>query len=188
FGWRTLVEVDPEPATVMEGLNRQLSGPRERAEGVFASLLYVLMSPGGRLQLACAGHPQPLLLAGPRCDFVDVGVGPVLGVLDHPGWPVTEVTLPPGGTLVMFTDGLTEARRGLDFFGEDRVRDVVARDAAAPLEARVERLIDAARRHDDKGLRDDLVVLAIERIGRYAEEPAPPSGGGVGVPMPPIAL
>lgn len=192
FGWRTLVEVDPEPDTVMDGLNRQLSGSRERAEGVFASLLYVLMSPGGRLQLSCAGHPQPLLLAGPECGFVDVEAGPVLGVMDRPEWPVTEVTLPPGGTIMMFTDGLTEARRGLDFFGEDRIRDVVFANAGAPLEARVERLIDAARRHDDHDLRDDVVVLALERIGRFQEGPPPQGGnggnGGTGVPMPPVAL
>jgi serine phosphatase RsbU (regulator of sigma subunit) len=64
----------------------------------------------------------------------------------------------------MFTDGLTEARRGLDLFGEERVRELMARESAAPLEARVERLIDAARRHDEHGLRDDVVVVAVERV------------------------
>jgi serine phosphatase RsbU (regulator of sigma subunit)/CHASE3 domain sensor protein len=164
FGLKTLVGVDPDPTTVMTGLNRQLSGAIERAEGVFASLLYVLIAPDGHVQIACAGHPPPLLANGAQCDFVDLEPGPVLGFEDAPKWPVTEVTLPLHGTLLMFTDGLTEARRGLDLFGEERVRELMARESAAPLEARVERLIDAARRHDEHGLRDDVVVVAVERV------------------------
>jgi serine phosphatase RsbU (regulator of sigma subunit)/CHASE3 domain sensor protein len=163
FGLKTLVGVDPDPTTVMNGLNRQLSGPAERAEGVFASLLYVLLSPEGRAKIACAGHPPPLLMRGDHCDFVEVEPGPVLGFDDAPEWPVIEVDLPPLATLFMFTDGLTEARRGMDQFGEDRVRDVVARERTSALELRVERLIDAARRHDEKDLRDDVVVVAVER-------------------------
>lgn len=168
FGLKTLVGVDPDPTTVMTGLNRQLSGPDERSQGVFASLLYVLLAPDGRAQIACAGHPPPLLTRGEYCEFVDIEPGPVLGFDDAPDWPVTEVLLPPLGTLFMFTDGLTEARHGLDQFGEDRVRDVVARERAAALETRVERLIDAARRHDEEGLRDDVVVVAVERLAAPA--------------------
>lgn len=163
FGLKTLVGVDPDPTKVMTGLNRQLSGPEERAEGVFASLLYVLLTPDGRAQITSAGHPPPLLVRGDECDFVDLEPGPVLGFDDAPDWPVTEVTLPPQGALFMFTDGLTEARRDLDQFGEDGVREEVRRERASALELRVYRLIDAARRHDEKGLRDDVVVVAVER-------------------------
>jgi serine phosphatase RsbU (regulator of sigma subunit)/CHASE3 domain sensor protein len=163
FGLKTLVGVDPDPTTVMTGLNRQLSGPDERALGVFASLLYVLLSPDGRAQIACAGHPPPLLATRDGCDFIDVEPGPVLGFDDAPEWPVLDIVIPPQGTLYMFTDGLTEARREMDQFGEDRVRDVVAAERTAAVELRVERLIEAARRHDEKGLRDDVVVVAVER-------------------------
>lgn len=164
FGLKALIGVDPDPITVMTGLNRQLSGPAERALGVFASLLFVLLTPDGRVQITCAGHPPPLLAIGKECDFVDIEPGPVLGFDDASDWPVTEVVLPPLGALFMFTDGLTEARRGLEQFGEDGVREVVAQESAAPLEARVERLIDAARRYDEKGLRDDVAVVAVERV------------------------
>lgn len=166
FGLKTLVGVDPDPTVVMNGLNRQLSGAAEREQGVFASLLYVLLSPDGAAQIACAGHPPPLLAGRDRCEFVQVEPGPVLGFDDAPEWPVTHIDLPPLATLFMFTDGLTEARRGMDQFGEERVRDVVAREGASALELRVERLIDAARRHDEKDLRDDVVVVAAQRTQR----------------------
>jgi serine phosphatase RsbU (regulator of sigma subunit)/CHASE3 domain sensor protein len=175
FGWRTLVEVNPDPATVIHGLNRQLAGPRERSEGLFASLVYALLAPDGTMQIASAGHPPPVLLAE-RCRPLRMATGPVLGVMDDPRWPVVEVAVPPGATLVFFTDGLTEARRGTDFFGEERTCLLLEQERAAPLEARVERLIAAARRHDERGLRDDVVVLAVERSATQPDATARPGG------------
>ncbi len=64
-----------------------------------------------RARVLAAGHPLPVLL---RDDgrVVSVGIGgSVLGVLEAPEWPVAEFSLAPGDSLVLFTDGLLDARR-----------------------------------------------------------------------------
>ena len=64
---------------------------------------------------------------------------------------------------MLYTDGLIEARQGADTFGIERACEVLAAERRSAVELRVERLIDAARRHEDQSLRDDVVVVAIER-------------------------
>jgi serine phosphatase RsbU (regulator of sigma subunit) len=164
FGWRTLVSVNPDPAAVMAGLNTQMSSHEQRAEGIFASLIYLLLEPDGGVSFATAGHPSPLLLTRDGCREVRAGAtGPLLGVLDDAQWPVTRTELPVGGTLFLFTDGLVEARHESDVFGVERACEVLAREWNVALQLRVRRLIRAARRHEDDRLRDDVVVLAVER-------------------------
>ena len=189
FGWRTLVAVNPNPAAVLAALNVQMSNPDLRAEGLFASIVYVLIDPRGGVSVAPAGHPAPLLLTAEGCRIMEpTSVGPLLGIRDEVDWPVSHGFLPPGGTLVLYTDGLVEARRGgSDFFGADRACLVLEAERRSALEARVERLIDAARRHDDEHLRDDVVVLAVERPVPLS--PGSPNGRGHRnrVPAPPPA-
>ena len=84
-------------------------------------------------------------------------------MFDEAEWPVTHASLPPGATIVLYTDGLIEARQGADTFGVERACAVLAAERRSAVETRVERLIDAARRHEDQSLRDDVVVVAIER-------------------------
>lgn len=176
FGWRTLLAVDPTPATVLSALNRQLARPDIRAAGLFASLLHMVVAPDGVVEFALAGHPPPLRLGADGCVEVrPQGSGPLLGVMDDAEWPVSRVGLAPGDTLVAFTDGLVEARRtapgvdgahGLaDMFGVERACALLEQERRAAVQARVERLVDAARRHDGGRLRDDVVVLAVERMG-----------------------
>ena len=164
FGWRTLVAVNPNPAAVMAALNAQMARPDQRAEGLFASIIYMLIDPGGAVSFAPAGHPPPFILTATVCQPVEPLVsGPLLGVFDEADWPVTHTSLPPGGTIVLYTDGLIEARQGADTFGVERACAVLAAERRSALQLRVERLIDAARRHEDQSLRDDVVIVAIER-------------------------
>lgn len=175
FGWRTLVAVNPNPAAVLAALNHQMASSDYRAEGLFASIIYMLIDANGSVAFAPAGHPAPLLLTAAVCQPVEPLVtGPLLGVFDEAEWPVTHVSLPPGGTMVLYTDGLIEARRGADTFGVERACEALAAERRSAVELRVERLIAAARRHEDQSLRDDVVVLAVERpvaIGWAPPEP-----------------
>ncbi len=164
FGWRTLVSVNPNPAAVMAALNAQMAPPDQRAEGLFASIIYMLIDPGGCRQLR-AGRP-PAAASSPRASASRSSPcvsGPLLGVFDEAEWPVTHTSLPPGGTLVLYTDGLIEARQGADTFGVERACAALAAERRSALQLRVERLIEAARRHEDQSLRDDVVIVAIER-------------------------
>ena len=180
FGWRTLVAVNANPATVLAGLNAQMADPDGRAEGLFASILYMLIEPSGAIAFAPAGHPPPILLTAEACQPLEPLVaGPLLGVFDEAEWPVTHAALPPGGTLVLYTDGLIEARRGADTFGIERACEVLAAERRSALEQRIARVIAAARRHEDQRLRDDVVIVAVERPVPLPWAPSAPPVAGV---------
>lgn len=164
FGWRTLVAVNPNPAAVMAALNQQMANAELRAQGLFASMIYALVDIDGRVSYAPAGHPPPFLLTTASCrQLAPSRSGPLLGVFDEATWPVSHGRIPPGGTMFLYTDGLIEARHGSLTFGAERCCDVLERERRSALETRLERLVDAARRHEDESLRDDVVVLAVER-------------------------
>jgi serine phosphatase RsbU (regulator of sigma subunit)/CHASE3 domain sensor protein len=166
FGWRTMTAVDPDPAHVLTALNAQMARPELRLQGLFATVIYALIDRDGNGIFASAGHPSPLVLGRDQCiALVPAGSGPLLGAMDTADWPTTPFLLGPGETFVLYTDGLLEAGSADNLFGVDRARAVLFQERAAAVEARVERLIEAARRHDVGSLRDDVVVMALERGG-----------------------
>jgi serine phosphatase RsbU (regulator of sigma subunit)/CHASE3 domain sensor protein len=163
FGWRTMIAVDPEPDRVLLALNTQMSRPEVRRAGLFATVIYALVNPDGTGIFARAGHPAPVILTRDGCREIDaVPSGPLLGGMDDAEWPTATFALGKGDTLLLFTDGLLEAGNSDDMFGIDRVCDLLRQEGASAVEARLERLIEAARRHDAGSLRDDVVVMALE--------------------------
>ncbi len=163
FGWRTMIAVDPEPDRVLLALNTQMSRPEVRRAGLFATVIYALINPDGSGIFARAGHPAPVILTPGGCREVDdVPTGPLLGGMDDAEWPAASFALGRGDTLLLFTDGLLEAGTSDDMFGIERVLDLLWQERASAVEARLERLIEAARRHDAGSLRDDVVVMALE--------------------------
>lgn len=165
FGWRALVEVDPDPQRVLGVLNDLVVGPGEREQGIYASMCHCIVHPDGRAEVALAGHPRPVVMDGASGAPIEVEArGPILGLLDPPSWPVTTVTIPDGGLLVLYTDGLLEARQGDEIFGSARVVATLAEGLGMPLEARIAFLTERARRYDSGNLRDDVSVIAVQRV------------------------
>src|SRR4051812_47503939 len=112
-----------------------------------------------RLRWSSAGHPDAMLLLtdGTVIDLA-APVGPPLGI----GWPGRRVdglaTLPEGGTLLLFTDGLFE-RRGVPLDeGRAQVREILSRSADQGLEALCDRLLAEML---GEGVEDDVAVLAV---------------------------
>lgn len=176
FGWSALVEVDPDPHRVLTIMNTHIAEPHERDQGIFATMCHCIVHPDGRAQFALAGHPRPLLVSGDRALPVEVDArGPILGLLDDVEWPVTEVHMPMGAMLVIYTDGLVEARRGGEIFGWQRAADVLTSSPHRSLEARIAEVTEAARRYDEGNLRDDVAVLAVQRV-----PPRPTAGPPLG--------
>jgi len=91
--------------------------------------------------------------------------GPILGLLDEVDWPVTHITVPPDAMLVVFTDGLVEARRNDEIFGWQRAADALLATRYTGLEQRLAYLTEAAQRYDEGNLRDDVAVLAVQVTG-----------------------
>ena len=117
----------PHSCMVLERLDDAVSA--QQADGRYLTALFGFVSvrPGElTIDLALGGHPQPLVLrANGRIDNVGVE-GSALGLLPHPTLTATRIVLHPGDVLVAFSDGVTEARRGDQEYGEDRLRTLLA--------------------------------------------------------------
>jgi PAS domain S-box-containing protein len=113
-----------------------------------------------RIPILVAGHPPPLRLRAGTTDAVGAG-GPLLGAPDEHEWELTTVELGVGDQLILYTDGVTEARGKRNRFGERRLRQSVA-GAADPRAAvaAVESALDSFVAGEPE---DDAAVLAIMR-------------------------
>ncbi|MDY7089547.1 MAG: SpoIIE family protein phosphatase [Actinomycetota bacterium] len=129
-----------------------------------AILAYVLSTATGhRLQWANAGHPSPLLLAADGTVDTLPGRDILLGV---PGrWPRTNHTrtLPPGSTVLFFTDGLVETRTDLLDDRKRQLRDVLTGLTTAPLPALLDEVFTrlTGNKHED-----DVALLAVRVPGK----------------------
>jgi sigma-B regulation protein RsbU (phosphoserine phosphatase) len=115
-----------EPGEVLANLNRtMLLDAGERDIATFCTVLLAFATRTGkgfRVRLACAGHPAPLLIdATGRISEIAIE-GPPAGWFEDATFGETEVELEPGASLVMYTDGLIEARRQGQLVGIDAVR------------------------------------------------------------------
>jgi ketosteroid isomerase-like protein len=119
-----------DPAETLSRMNRHLSA--RQVESRFATLVYGVLSPDGRFVYANAGHNPPILVARRGVRRLTAG-GPILGVFDGAEFVPETLCLDDGDTLVMFTDGVTEARNtGGDEFGEERLMTRVVARAPSP--------------------------------------------------------
>jgi serine phosphatase RsbU (regulator of sigma subunit) len=157
FTLRAYLMDGDSPEAALEKSSRQFD---VSADGHIVTVLVGLGSwRTGELRLASAGHLPPVLLSGADADFVDLPVGPPLGA-GVSTYLSTGLTLPEGGTLFCYTDGLVE-RRGEDVAtGLDRLAGVVRGLATRPVSGLVQDTLQAM--HDDSSS-DDIAVLALRR-------------------------
>lgn len=150
------------PSKVLAAVNDILHSNAALAER-FATAAYASLRRRGetwRVSLCLAGHPHPLLR---RAD------GEVL-TLGEPGLPLglfpdaslrdRRVTLHPGDVLLLYTDGLTEARRGSEEFGMERVAQIMADTDPTSAEGLVARLHNEVTAFAEGG-RDDTALVAM---------------------------
>ena len=147
-------------------MNRILCG--NIAEGRFISFIYcVLDAVAGVVTYTNAGHYLPMLVrADGTSERLALG-GPVLGVIPGAEYSQGQVSLGPGDRLVLFTDGLTEARDEDDEeFGEERLLEAAIRNRACSAPALQARLADAVSSFTAGRLQDDatLIVLAADPV------------------------
>lgn len=150
-----------DPAQALEELNRQMSTVGRNEE--FISLcVAVFDTQAGTLRYASAGHPaawlwherevRPLRSTGP------------LVMLDPKGDYVSrEIRLDPNDLLLVYTDGLAEARNGDQLFGEERVANALRRDPGVSADVLCKSLLEAAIDFASGPITDDVAILAIRR-------------------------
>ncbi|GAA0988996.1 hypothetical protein GCM10009555_071950 [Acrocarpospora macrocephala] len=127
--------------------------PRE-----LATVVLLLVDPaGGEVLLCNAGHLPPLLIADGRAEYVPLP-GPLLGA-DLPRPDETAVLLPPGGALVLITDGLVERRDLGVLDGMARLRDLAA-VVEPDLNVFCDRLLNGLMPPDRE---DDVALVVLRR-------------------------
>jgi serine phosphatase RsbU (regulator of sigma subunit) len=75
-----------------------------------------------------------------------------------------EVPLTAGDVLLLYTDGLAEARSGGQIFGEERIAAIIRRDPGQDATIICKTLLEAARDFASEPLNDDVAILAVRRI------------------------
>jgi serine phosphatase RsbU (regulator of sigma subunit) len=122
--FRTQLDIDPSPASIISSLNRILC--RTGGSRSFFSSCYILLSPDGAFSAVVAGHPQILKIgAGKIRERIGRGSYP-LGIKNGVTWETLSGTLAPGERLLLHSDGLTEARNSQERdFGDAYVEAIV---------------------------------------------------------------
>jgi ketosteroid isomerase-like protein len=121
------------PAVTLSRINQRLAARNLHSR--FATLVYAVLSEDGRLTYANAGHNAPVLAGRDGVRRLSTG-GTILGAFADAAFEEETLQLHPEDMLVMFTDGVTEARSAEDQeFGEDRLlKSVTSSSGATPLE------------------------------------------------------
>jgi sigma-B regulation protein RsbU (phosphoserine phosphatase) len=152
------------PSRVADRLNRQF--PMERTRQYFTFVYGVLDGSRGQFRYVMAGHPAPVLVprAGPPVQLH--GGGLPIGMIEHAIFADETAILQPGDRLYFYTDGVTEALDASEQeFGGARLVAELDRLRDRPLRAGLELVATAVRDWSEGNLRDDVSILAVERIG-----------------------
>jgi serine phosphatase RsbU (regulator of sigma subunit) len=162
FVFRSLARLYPEPGAFLGAANDVVV--EEIGAGKFITMLYLTIDLGrGEVACASAGHPQPRLLdAGGAVSSLDAK-GLVLGIA--PGIEYSELRRPfePGASVVLYTDGLVEARRAGEMYGEERLDRVLAANHELPPEQLAAIALEECRRWVAGDLRDDCAIVVVRR-------------------------
>jgi sigma-B regulation protein RsbU (phosphoserine phosphatase) len=154
------------PARLLDAVNRVLCGNFQRG---FVTATYAWIDSGsGELVVANAGHPSPLLRRGRDGSVHEVGGhGPILGRFADADYKAETLFLEPGDRLILYTDGVTEARSAAgEQFGEDRLRSFLGRSEHTQLERLCDALLGELQRWSGDGthlsLEDDVTFVVVD--------------------------
>ncbi|MGZ4133174.1 MAG: SpoIIE family protein phosphatase, partial [Actinomycetota bacterium] len=175
---RALALQDVGPIRVMDALESFA----ERTTGAqLATVVYGELDPDtGEFRFCSAGHPPPLLEHEGEVQVLEGGRSPLLAVGGDGPRPDHVVRVPPGGTIVLYTDGLVERRSESFDRGIQRLGRALRATTELDLEARADeilgRLLDGVDRDDDVAL---LCVRRASDADRCFRARIPPRAGAL---------
>ena len=156
------------PGACLDYLNSTLAG--ENVSYMFVTMFYgILDTRTGEIQYAVGGHNPPYIFSpgGAVREVSTANGGPVVGLMDYPGYETMTCRLAPGEGICVFTDGVTEAiNRAEDFFTEERLEQFLAVHSTATAEQMVKNL-HASVEAFASGMpqADDITVMALRYLG-----------------------
>lgn len=153
----------PDPGALVADVNRDVCAMTDGAR--YATMVYAQIDlPTRTVHLVNAGHPAPIVLASSGALDAIAATGPAVGLLADARFEVRTLVLEPGSTLVVVSDGVTEAfDPSGDEFGEARLASLIRAAGHQPPAVLCERIIDAVRRHRGTApVQDDVTVLVLK--------------------------
>jgi serine phosphatase RsbU (regulator of sigma subunit) len=162
FVFRSLAREHPEPGDFLQSANEVVVG--EIAPGKFITLVYMLIDGSkGEVVAAGAGHPPPRIVGADGSVTGLEARGLVLGIEPAQQYVEVRATLDVGGAVVLYTDGVIEARRDGELYGFERLDQVLSgrRDLSANELAQV--VLDDCRAFARGELADDCAVVVVKR-------------------------
>jgi phosphoserine phosphatase RsbU/P len=157
-------ETEASPSRILSRLNRTLI--RRGIEPRFATMIYAVLSPLGEFVYSNAAHNAPIVLSQRGIRRLNAG-GTILGSFPDPQFDEETVYLEKGDTVVLFSDGVTEALNAEnEEFGEDRLISCVRNSAVRPpaeILAGILQDVEAFCRGTPQA--DDITVAVLQFLG-----------------------
>jgi serine phosphatase RsbU (regulator of sigma subunit)/ketosteroid isomerase-like protein len=155
-------QIGDGPAATLARVNRRLAA--RRLDARFATLVYAVLSPDGRLVYSNAGHNPPALLARDGIRRLATG-GLLLGAFPNAAFAEETLQLREGDTLVMFTDGVTEAQNPAgEELGDARLMACLSESAACPPAELLNRVFGAVHEFCQQADQADDITVTVTRF------------------------
>ena len=152
------------PAALMAHINRTLI--RRAIQSRFVTVMYGVLAPDGRLTYSNAGHNPPMLVGRAGVRRLETG-GLILGLFPHATYEEETLQLEDGDTLVVFSDGVTEALNSAgDEFGEERLLPCVTEHCRLSTEMMLDRILATVRTFAASAAQNDDVTALVLRYGK----------------------
>ena len=158
-----LLDGDP-PALVLERTNRVVARSTENPTFItaFAGLLD---KRSGVLEYSNAGHPDPFVLRSGGAVERLTTRSPLLGALPEAQFKPAHAALDVGDVLLLYTDGVTEARGPDGLFGDERIAELLARNSRVNIRSLADNVLKEVEDYASGALSDDAAIMALERAG-----------------------
>ncbi|MCE5313667.1 MAG: MASE3 domain-containing protein [Armatimonadota bacterium] len=164
---RAYVKEGHSPAKVMKLLNAAVS--ETSGSETFVTTFFGVLDPKtGEMIYTNAGHEPPIHSFSGRLDTLDSN-GPALGLGIDMDYEESTLILEPGSILLMYTDGISEARRGSDLLGTERIGEVLLKCTCADCGNIAKCVHSAAVDFAGGELKDDAAILAVRAKDIYKD-------------------
>lgn len=155
---------DSSPALIMFKTNEIITKSSSAASFI-TMFLGILDIGSGRLSYCSAGHPSPIVKrSGAESSFL-ITRSPIIGAFVGLDYSDDIEVLAPKDILVLYTDGTTEARRDYEFFGDERLRDVIQKTSLSSAKGFPGSIFKSIIDFTGGSLPDDLAILAVSLRG-----------------------
>ena len=162
--FRSLIEVGLSVTDLVQRANHLFAD--KTMSPYYATLVCGKAAPSGEVEVCNAGHPAPLLVHGDGVTAIPATGLPV-GMFCQENYSSTRVTVSKGDRLLLYTDGLSEARNSQDVeYGEGRLLALLGESRELAANVLINRVLDSVREFSSgRPVSDDLTLMAIEMVG-----------------------